>query len=180
MQLMKPQRDLYRCVVHLSYTFFSTEYCELMLFELLQLMKSPSTPQRFWLPLLHDSVDNQILFSFLLFSNYENAPLKEYLFVQLKLLNWPERSLLNVTQTNLMLNKLQELSIARLRPGFIESELSAQAVGSVRLALATNLGRAFLEECQRGLRLINPQLDIYLCVWVSYYIQSVFFHIKID
>jgi len=118
-----------------------------MLFEVLQLMKSPSTPQRFWLPLLHDSVDNQILFSFLLFSNYENAPLKEYLFVQLKLLNWPERSLLNVTQTNLMLNKLQELSIARLRPGFIESELSAQAVGSVRLALATNLGRAFLEEC---------------------------------
>lgn len=67
--------------------------------------------------------------------------------IQLKLLNWPERSLLNVAQTNLMLNKLQEASMARIRPGFIESDLSAQAVGSVRLALATNLGRAFLEEC---------------------------------
>ncbi|CAN6918512.1 unnamed protein product [Brassica oleracea var. botrytis] len=87
---------------------------------LVSLMKSPSTPQRFWLPLLHDS---------------------------LKLLNWPERSLLNVAQTNLMLNKLQEASIAKIRPGFIEPDLSAQAVGSVRLALATNLGRAFLEEC---------------------------------
>ncbi|KAG5412904.1 hypothetical protein IGI04_000471 [Brassica rapa subsp. trilocularis] len=87
---------------------------------LVSLMKSPSTPQRFWLPLLHDS---------------------------LKLLNWPERSLLNVAQTNLMLNKLQEASIAKIRPGFIESDLSAQAVSSVRLALATNLGRAFLEEC---------------------------------
>ncbi|KAJ0251916.1 Nuclear pore complex protein NUP85 [Hirschfeldia incana] len=87
---------------------------------LVSLMKSPSTPQRFWLPLLHDS---------------------------LKLLNWPERSLLNVAQTNLMLNKLQEASMARIRPGFIEADLPAQAVGSVRLALATNLGRAFLEEC---------------------------------
>ncbi|KAL0726440.1 hypothetical protein Bca4012_022533 [Brassica carinata] len=84
---------------------------------LVSLMKSPSTPQRFWLPLLHDS---------------------------LKLLNWPERSLLNVAQTNLMLNKLQEASMARIRPGFIESDLSAQAVGSVRLALATNLGRTLL------------------------------------
>lgn len=74
--------------------------------------------------------------------------LKKFCFLtQLKLLNWPERSLLNVAQTNLMLNKLQEASIAKIRPGFIEPDLSAQAVGSVRLALATNLGRAFLEEC---------------------------------
>lgn len=74
--------------------------------------------------------------------------LKKFCFlIQLKLLNWPERSLLNVAQTNLMLNKLQEASMARIRPGFIESDLSSQAVGSVRLALATNLGRAFLEEC---------------------------------
>ncbi|KDP34155.1 hypothetical protein JCGZ_07726 [Jatropha curcas] len=86
---------------------------------LMSLMKNPSTPQRFWLPLLHDS---------------------------LKLLNWQERPLLNVSQTNLLLNKLQELSMARLRPDFVEAELPPQALGSVRLALATNLGRAILEE----------------------------------
>lgn len=86
---------------------------------LISLMKNPSTPQRFWLPLLYDS---------------------------LKLLNWKERPLLNVSQTNLLLNKLQELSMARLRPDFIESELPPQALNSVRLALGTNLGRAILEE----------------------------------
>ncbi|XP_022729094.1 nuclear pore complex protein NUP85 [Durio zibethinus] len=86
---------------------------------LISLMKTPSTPQRFWLPLLYDS---------------------------LKLLNWKDRPLLNVSQTNLLLNKLQELSMARLRPDFIEAELPSQALNSVRLALATNLGRAILEE----------------------------------
>ncbi|OAY26794.1 nuclear pore complex protein NUP85 isoform X2 [Manihot esculenta] len=86
---------------------------------LLSLMKNPSTPQRFWLPLLYDS---------------------------LKLLNWQERPLLNVSQTNLLLNKLQELSMARVRPDFIEADLPPQALSSVRLALATNLGRAILEE----------------------------------
>jgi len=87
---------------------------------LILLMKNPSTPQRFWLPLLYDS---------------------------LKLLNWQDRPLLNVSQTNLLLNKLQELSImARLRPDFTEAELPSQALSSVRLALATNLGRAILEE----------------------------------
>ncbi|KAF9613026.1 hypothetical protein IFM89_005460 [Coptis chinensis] len=86
---------------------------------LIQLMKNPSTPQRFWLPLLHDSL---ILF------------------------NWRERPLLNVSQTNLLLNKLQELSIGRLRPDYHEPDLPAQALNSVRLALATNLGRAILEE----------------------------------
>ncbi|KAB1204357.1 Nuclear pore complex protein Nup85 [Morella rubra] len=86
---------------------------------LISLMKNPCTPQRFWLPLLYDS---------------------------LKLLNWQECPLLNVSQTNLLLNKLQELSMARLRPDFIEAELAPQASGSVRLALATNLGRAILEE----------------------------------
>ncbi|XWS70315.1 hypothetical protein CRYUN_Cryun03dG0037500 [Craigia yunnanensis] len=60
----------------------------------LLLMKNPSTPQRFWLPLLYDS----------------------------------------------------ELSMARLRPNFIEAELPPQALNSVRLVLATNLGRAILEE----------------------------------
>lgn len=86
---------------------------------LISLMRNPSTPQRFWLPLLYDS---------------------------LKLLSWQERPLLNVSQTNLLLNKLQEISMARLRPDFIEADLPPQALGAVRLALATNLGRAVLEE----------------------------------
>lgn len=67
-------------------------------------------------------------------------------FVQLKLLNWQERPLLTVSQTSLLLNKLQELSMAKLRPDFIEADLPPQALSSVRLALATNLGRAILEE----------------------------------
>lgn len=86
---------------------------------LIQLMKYPSTPQRFWLPLLYDS---------------------------LKLLTWRECPLLNVSQTNLLLNKLQELSMARLRPDYVEADLPPQALNTVRLALATNLGRAILEE----------------------------------
>ncbi|KAI8547575.1 hypothetical protein RHMOL_Rhmol07G0206600 [Rhododendron molle] len=87
---------------------------------LILLMKNPSTPQRLWLPLLYDS---------------------------LKLLNWQEHPLLNVSQTNLLLNKLQELSIvARLRPDFTEADLPSEALSSVRLALATNLGCAILEE----------------------------------
>ncbi|KAB5514052.1 hypothetical protein DKX38_027958 [Salix brachista] len=86
---------------------------------LMSLMKNPSTPQRFWLPLLYDS---------------------------LTLLTWPGRPLLNVSQTNLLLNKLQELSMASVRPGFVATDLPSEALNSVRLALATNLGRAILEE----------------------------------
>lgn len=86
---------------------------------LMLLMKNPSTPQRFWLPLLYDS---------------------------LTLLSWQGRPLLNVSQTNLLLNKLQELSMASLRPGIVATDLPAEALDSVRLALATNLGRAILEE----------------------------------
>ncbi|KAK9273847.1 hypothetical protein L1049_018659 [Liquidambar formosana] len=86
---------------------------------LILLMKNPSTPQRFWLPLLYDS---------------------------LKLLNWQEHPLLNVSQTNLLLNKLQELSMAKLRPDFVKDNLPPQGLSSVRLALATNLSRAILEE----------------------------------
>lgn len=86
---------------------------------LISLMRNPSTPQQFWLPLLYDS---------------------------LKLLNWQEGPLLNVSQTNLLLNKLQELSLARLLPGFVDAGLPPEALQSVRLALATNLGRAILEE----------------------------------
>ncbi|KAK4761684.1 hypothetical protein SAY87_029568 [Trapa incisa] len=86
---------------------------------LMLLMRNTSTPQRFWLPLLNDS---------------------------LKLLNWQHRPLLSVSNTNLLLNKLQELSSARLHPGFVKPDLPAEALNSVRLALATNLGRAILEE----------------------------------
>ncbi|KAL7150779.1 hypothetical protein ABFS83_05G136200 [Erythranthe nasuta] len=84
---------------------------------LISLMRNPSTPQQFWLPLLYDS---------------------------LKLLNWKESPLLNVSETNILLNKLQELSLAKLLPGFVASDLPSDALKSVRLALATNLGRAFL------------------------------------
>ncbi|WOK95709.1 nuclear pore complex protein [Canna indica] len=87
---------------------------------LIQLMRSPSTPQRFWLPLLHDSV---------------------------KLLNWKAQPLLSVSETNLLLTKLQELSMAKQRPDFVDANLPPHALSSVRLALATNLGRAILEEC---------------------------------
>lgn len=59
---------------------------------------------------------------------------------------WQKQPLLNVSQTQLLLNKLQELSMARLRPDFVEADLPSDALSSVRLALATNLGRAILEE----------------------------------
>ncbi|VAH63458.1 unnamed protein product [Triticum turgidum subsp. durum] len=86
---------------------------------LIQLMRNPSTPQRFWLPLLHDSV---------------------------KLLNCKPRPLLNVAETTLLLNKLQELSMAKLRPDFCSNHLPSHALSSVRLALGSNLARAILEE----------------------------------
>ncbi|KAK9683763.1 hypothetical protein RND81_10G163100 [Saponaria officinalis] len=86
---------------------------------LIVLMQNPSTPQRFWLPLLYDS---------------------------LKLLTWREGPLLDAPQTNLLLNKLQELSMARLRPDYVEADLPPEALKSIRLALATNLGRAILVE----------------------------------
>ncbi|KAJ4797421.1 Nuclear pore complex protein NUP85 [Rhynchospora pubera] len=85
---------------------------------LVQLMRNPSTPQRFWLPLLLDSV---------------------------KLLEWRSGPLLGVSETNLLLGKLQELSMAKLRPDFHGGELKPNALGDVRLALAKNLGRAILE-----------------------------------
>ncbi|XP_052166636.1 nuclear pore complex protein NUP85 [Oryza glaberrima] len=86
---------------------------------LIQLMRNPSTPQRFWLPLLHDSV---------------------------RLLNCKPCPLLNVAETTLLLNKLQELSLAKLRPDFSNIHLPIHALNSVRLALASNLARAILEE----------------------------------
>ncbi|GFS35424.1 hypothetical protein Acr_00g0039810 [Actinidia rufa] len=118
---------------------------------LILLMKNPSTPHRFWLPLLYDSED----FGFSLCPGYglESSALRTILChigtfckSKLKLFNWQECPLLNASQTNLLLNKLQELSMARLQPDFIEADLPPQALSSVRLALATNLGCAILEE----------------------------------
>lgn len=80
------------------------------------------------------------------FSQYLLLTVALVSFLQLKLLNWKDRPLFSVSQTNLLLNKLQELSLARLRPDFIEAELPSQSLNSVRLALAMNLGRAILEE----------------------------------
>lgn len=88
---------------------------------LIQLIKNPSTPQRFWPSLLNDSVE---------------------------LLMWRDTALINVAETNLLMNKLQELSLAKVR-GDLEvshSDQYPQALQNVRLALATNLGRAILQE----------------------------------
>ncbi|CAJ1972241.1 unnamed protein product [Sphenostylis stenocarpa] len=97
----------------------STDTARQAVGSLILLMKNPSTPQRFWLPLLYDS---------------------------LKLLNWKDCPLLSVSETNLLLNKLQDLSLAKLRPHYSEPNLPSDALSSIRLALATNLGRAILDE----------------------------------
>ncbi|KAL9249062.1 Nuclear pore complex protein NUP85-like protein [Drosera capensis] len=65
---------------------------------------------------------------------------------KVKGLTWLDGALLGVSQTKLLLNKLQELSFARLRPDNVEADLPPQALGSARLTLATNLGRACLKE----------------------------------
>lgn len=65
---------------------------------------------------------------------------------QLKLLNWKDCPILGVSETNLLLNKLQDLSLAKLRPYYTEPSLPPDALSSIRLALATNLGRAILDE----------------------------------
>lgn len=88
---------------------------------LIQLIKNPSTPQRFWPSLLNDSVE---------------------------LLMWRDTALINVAETNLLMNKLQELSLAKVRDDLevSHSDQYPQALQNVRLALATNLGRAILQE----------------------------------
>jgi len=56
---------------------------------------------------------------------------------------------MNVAETTLLLNKLQELSLAKLRPDFSNNHLPSHALSalsSVRLALASNLARAVLED----------------------------------
>ncbi|XP_024397742.1 nuclear pore complex protein NUP85 isoform X1 [Physcomitrium patens] len=89
---------------------------------LLQLLKPQVTPQRFWLPLLRDAVE---------------------------LLEWPEMPLLGIHETNLLLSRLQELSLAKVRgdlEGIDPRDLSRQSLERIRLALACNLGRALLQE----------------------------------
>ncbi|WVZ68867.1 hypothetical protein U9M48_017749 [Paspalum notatum var. saurae] len=86
---------------------------------LMQLMRNPSTPQRFWLPLLHDSVE---------------------------LFNFKPNPLMDVAETTLLLKKLRELSMAKLRPDFSSNHLPSHALSSVKLALASNLAYAILED----------------------------------
>ncbi|XP_047325909.1 nuclear pore complex protein NUP85 [Impatiens glandulifera] len=118
LEFLRQYRDLKRSLQHVRDTV-SVESAQKAIASLVSLMKNPSTPQRFWLPLLYDS---------------------------LNLINWQERPLLNTSQTNLLLNKLQELSMSRLRPDFVEADVPREALSSIRLALATNLGRVILEE----------------------------------
>ncbi|XP_065849595.1 nuclear pore complex protein NUP85 isoform X2 [Euphorbia lathyris] len=118
LEFLHKYRDFKKFLKHV-YGGNATDAAQQAVESLMLLMKNPSTPRRFWLPLLYDS---------------------------LKLLNWQTRPLLNVSQTNMLMNKLQELSMSRLRPDFVEADLPPQALSSVRLALATNFGRAILEE----------------------------------
>lgn len=66
----------------------------------------------------------------------------------MELLKWPDHALVNFAETNLLLNKLQEISLARVRGDFkaSKSDNSPQILQQIRLALATNLGRAILME----------------------------------
>ncbi|KAL3498497.1 hypothetical protein ACH5RR_041229 [Cinchona calisaya] len=118
LEFLNKYRD-FRRSLHQVYSGMDTDAAKKAAEALISLMKNPSTPQRFWLPILFDS---------------------------LKLFNWSERPLLNVSQTNLLLNKLQELSMAKLQPDFVDADLAPEALNSVRIAIATNLGRAILEE----------------------------------
>ncbi|CAL1373436.1 unnamed protein product [Linum trigynum] len=111
-------RDFKKCLQHAE-SRKDADAARQAVESLMSLMRNASTPQRFWLPILYDAV---------------------------KLLSWDEGPLINVSQTNLLLNKLQELSVARLRPDFVEPELPTQALNHVRYSLGTNLGRAILGE----------------------------------
>jgi len=64
--------------------------------------------------------------------------------VQVELLNSKLSPLMNVAETTLLLNKLQELSMAKRCPDFSSNHLPSHAISSVRLALASNLARAIL------------------------------------
>ncbi|XP_047938669.1 nuclear pore complex protein NUP85 [Salvia hispanica] len=118
LEFLKKYRDFRRSLQQVQ-DGFATDDARKASEALVSLMRNPSTPQQFWLHLLNES---------------------------LELLNWKDRPLFNVSQTNLLLNKLQDLSLARLLPGYVDADLPPEAFRSVRLALATNLGRAILEE----------------------------------
>ncbi|CAI9093545.1 OLC1v1029059C1 [Oldenlandia corymbosa var. corymbosa] len=118
LEFLNKYRD-FRRSLHLVNSGVATDAAQKAAEALILLMKNPSTPQRFWLPILYDA---------------------------LKLLNWPKYPLFDVSQTNLMLNKLQELSMVKLRPDFVDADLPPEALNTVRLALGTNLGRAILKE----------------------------------
>lgn len=85
---------------------------------LMQLMKG-AVPQEFWLPLLQDSVE---------------------------LLEFPEDVLLTVAEINILLMKMQDLSLCSMRGNAQLSVDPTQSLGRLRLALATKLGRAILKE----------------------------------
>ncbi|KAL3699998.1 hypothetical protein R1sor_018020 [Riccia sorocarpa] len=85
---------------------------------LFELLKTGITPKRLWISILHDTVE---------------------------LLEWPAQVLLNAGETNTLLNSLQDLRLTKLWNGVDNLELSGPNVDRVRLALATNLGRSFLQ-----------------------------------
>ncbi|OAE33474.1 hypothetical protein AXG93_3822s1310 [Marchantia polymorpha subsp. ruderalis] len=82
------------------------------------LFKVGITPKRFWMSILQDSVE---------------------------LLEWPEQVLLNAQETNTLLNCVQELKLAKLWGDVDSVDEPGSNVDRVRLALATNLGRSFLQ-----------------------------------
>jgi len=85
----------------------------------------------------HFQVDAQCLIWFL------------WLDFQVELLEWPEQPLLGVHETHVLLSRLQELTLAKVRgdlEGIDSRDLSRQSLERIRLALACNLGRAILQE----------------------------------
>lgn len=67
----------------------------------------------------------------------------------MELLEWPEQALLGVHETHVLLSRLQELTLAKVRgdlDGIDSRDLSRQSLERIRLALACNLGRAMLQE----------------------------------
>ncbi|MCO5555026.1 hypothetical protein L7F22_008565 [Adiantum nelumboides] len=86
---------------------------------LIQLMKNGITPQQFLLPLLQDSVE---------------------------LLEYTGEVLVTAAETNALLLKLQNFFLTNKHDDVNLIEISSQSVAKIRLALACNLGRAFLKE----------------------------------
>lgn len=85
----------------------------------------------------HSEVDSHCLVWFLWFD------------LQVELLEWPEQPLLGVHETHVLLSRLQELTLAKVRgdlEGIDSRDLSRQSLERIRLALACNLGRAILQE----------------------------------